>query len=113
MERPSPRQRLERAARAIDGFFFTPASARPLAALRIGLAAVLLAQAFMLRHDALEFLAHDGIVQGKLADTLRAPDAPTIEWLTGWLAPLGVSEATRIYAVCGLYVTSLLLLGAG
>ena len=43
-----------RVTRAAEAFFFTPASASPLAALRIGIAGVLLTQAWMLRKDALD-----------------------------------------------------------
>lgn len=102
-----------RLARAVEAFFFTPASARPLAALRIGLAAVLLAQAWMIRAEIFDFFARDGIVQGELARYFSVPGAPHLSWLIERLSPLGVSEASCIYAVCGAYVVSLLLLITG
>lgn len=102
-----------RVTRAAEAFFFTPASASPLAALRIGIAGVLLTQAWMLRKDALDFFASDGLIQGDLARYYAEPGAPHISWLVQTLAPLGVAEASCIQAVCALYVMSLLLLGAG
>jgi len=105
--------RYRRLAHAVEAFFFTPASARPLGALRIGLAAVLIAQAWMVRADILDLFAQDGLVQGELARYLSVPDAPRLAWLTALLSPLGISEASCIYAVCGGYLASLLMLLAG
>jgi hypothetical protein len=102
-----------RVFRAAGEFFFAPASARPLGALRIGIAAVLITQALMLRTEIFEFFAHNGIIQGRLADRLSNPDAPRIAWIVQWLSPVGISERSCIYAVCGTYFASLLLLAAG
>lgn len=99
--------------RAVEAFFFTPASARPLGALRIGLAAVLLAQAWMLRGEILDLFAHDGIVRSELSRHFRVPGAPHLAWLIDPLSELGVSEASCIRAVCGAYVASLVLLATG
>ncbi len=105
--------RRHRLARATLRFFFEPASARPLAALRISLSAVLLAQAWMLRTEVLELFAHDGIVQGDLARYLGGPGPLHLGWLVERLAPLGISESSFLHAVCGLYVASLVGLGLG
>lgn len=104
------KQRLSRAATA---FFFAPATARPLAALRVSLAVVLLGQAWLLRAEVLDLLAHDGIVQGELSRYLAGDGAPRAAWLVDAVAPLGVSEAGCLYALCGLYVASLVGLGLG
>ena len=69
-----------RISRAVSAFFFAPASARPLAALRVGLALVLLGQAWLLRGEVLDLLAHDGIVQGELARYLGGSGAPRAGW---------------------------------
>jgi hypothetical protein len=102
-----------RLTRAVEAFFFTPASARPLGALRIGLAAVLIAQAWMIRAQILDFFAQDGIAQGELARYYSVSGAPHLAWLVERLSPLGISEASCIYAVCGGYFLSLLLLFTG
>ncbi|MEO5726922.1 MAG: HTTM domain-containing protein, partial [Byssovorax sp.] len=102
-----------RLARAASVFFFEPASARPLAALRISLSAVLLGQAWLLRNEVLDLVAHDGIVQGDLAPYLGGAGAPRLGWLVERLAPLGISESSCLHAVCGLYIASLVGLGLG
>lgn len=107
---PSWKQRL---VRAFTAFFFAPATARPLAALRVGLALVLLGQAWLLRAEVLDLLAHDGIVQGELSKYLGGSGTPRAGWLVDTLAPLGVSEAACLHALCALYVVSLAGLGLG
>lgn len=102
-----------RLARAASSFFFEPASARPLAALRISLSAVLLGQAWLLRTEVLDLFAHDGFVQGDLAWYLGDSGTPHLGWLVDRLAPLGVSESSCLHLVCGLYVASLVGLGLG
>jgi hypothetical protein len=110
---PSGISLFSRLARAVDDFFFREASARPLGALRIGLAGVLIAQAWMVRTEILEFFARDGIVQDEPARYFSVPGAPHLAWLTERLAPFGVSEAFSVHAVCGVYLVSLLLLAVG
>ena len=102
-----------RFSRAVSAFFFAPASARPLAALRVGLALVLLGQAWLLRGEVLDLLAHDGIVQGELARYLSGSGAPRAGWLVDHLGPLGVSESACLHSIAGLYVASLVGLGLG
>ena len=97
----------------VENFFLAPASPRPLGVLRIGVAAVLLTQAYLLRTSVLDFFAHDGIIQGELAQYLSTPHTPRISWLVQMLSPLGISEATCIFSVCGLYLVSLFLMGIG
>ena len=98
---------------ALDRFFFRPASPRPLAALRIGLAACLLLQAFFCRHDVIEFFSPEGLVQGALASFLSVDHTPSLQWLADHLAPYGVSESTCLYGVCLAYVISLCLMLVG
>jgi hypothetical protein len=102
-----------RLSRAASAFFFAPATARPLAALRLGLALVLLAQAWLLRGEVLDLLAHDGIVQGELGRYLIGGGAPQASLLVDKLALLGVSESACLHALAGVYVASLATLGLG
>lgn len=115
LDQSSPEQRSlhRRLARAAEAFFFAPASARPLAALRVGLAAVLLVQAWMLRAEILELFARDGLVQGELARSLGVPGAPRLGWLVDRLSPHGVSEVATLHATALAYVASLALLAVG
>lgn len=98
---------------AVDAFFLTPASPRPLAVLRIGIALVLMAQAFLLRTSVMDFFAHDGLIQGDLAQALSIPHTPRISWLVEVLSPWGVSESHCIFAICCAYLTSLFFFGIG
>lgn len=101
--------------RRVEGFFLKPASPRPLGALRIGVAAVLLVQAFLLRHDLFNFFASDGLVQGELAEYLGQPGTPRLSWLFTTLAPYGVTETACISWTARIYLVALgcLLLGLG
>ncbi len=54
-------------------FFLEPASARPLAALRIGLALILLGQAYLVRSEILELFSSSGYVQGRFIPVLPGP----------------------------------------
>jgi hypothetical protein len=98
---------------AIEKFFFFPASPRPLGAMRIGLAATLIAEAIMLRGIIFELFARDGIIQGELADYLTTPYVPRVSSILPLLSPLGLSESTVLYFVCTLYFVSLLFLFVG
>lgn len=97
----------------VEAFFLKPASPRPIAALRIGLAIILIAQAYMLRLSVMDFFAGDGFVQGDLAAYFAVPDAPRIAWFVKTLAPYGFSETACIFGICWVYVASLILLLVG
>ena len=93
-------------------FVGKPASARPLAALRIGVSAVLLLQAFWMAKDLLELYGRQSIVQGELSDYLETMALPSLNWLQKTLAPFGVpmilvERLTFAAYVCGL--TALLI----
>ncbi|MGK3994356.1 HTTM domain-containing protein [Sorangium sp. So ce1024] len=107
------RAALERAWRAIERFAFAPASAVPLAALRIGLASVLLLQAAMVAPVFLDLYGRSGILQGPLNDVLARSDLLRIGWLVDGLALLGVGEAVFVRSTGALYALALfaLLLG--
>lgn len=97
----------------IEKFFLEPASPRPIASLRIGLAGVLILQAFLLRNDVLSFFAHDGIVQGPLAEYLAESFSPRLNWLTDRLVGHGISEAAVIFWTTRTYFFALVLMLLG
>jgi hypothetical protein len=94
-------------------FVSRPASARPLAVLRIGLAAVLLAQAYSLAGSLIELYGSMGIVQWSVDPLAGSTGVPRISWLVDALAPYGVSDVVVVRGVFLTYVGSLacLLLG--
>ena len=110
--------RVRRMAGGLLNFFSKPASARPLAVLRIGVAGVLLIQALALAGHVQELFGRDAIVKWS---AMRSPDGrlgyhtgiPTIEAIYNFLAPAGVTPEQCTLAVFGLYVLSLgcLLIG--
>lgn len=104
---------LQRAWQAIDRFAFAPASAVPLAALRIGLASVLLLQAAMVAPVFLELYGRRGILQGPLNDVLSTSDLLRIGWLVDGLAPLGIGEAALVRSTGALYALALVALLLG
>lgn len=105
--------RVERMSNAFKKFWFEPASALPLAVIRIGAALILLAQAYMTRQLVFEFFSSSGFLQSEVAQSLNQSRYPQISWLVDFLAKYHVTEATTILFVCGLYVVSLLFLALG
>jgi len=97
----------------LEKFFLEPASPLPLAALRIGLVGLLLAQAFLLRSSLGDFFSSRGMIQGPLAGYLAIPGSPRIAWLAGILSHWGISEAACLQVMAGTYLVALLFLGAG
>jgi hypothetical protein len=92
---------------ALKNLVSAPASARPLAVFRIGLAAVLLVQALLFAGNLLELYGSRGIVQWSVLDPGTPDYLPRIGWVADALAPLGVSEARSVQLVFLTYVTSL------
>ena len=86
--------------------------ARPLAALRIGVAAVLLAQAFAFAPSLFLFFGEHGIVQAPIASVLVPSALPRVTWLVKLLAPY-LDERTILLGCFTLYVGALHLLLAG
>ncbi|WP_437680783.1 hypothetical protein [Sorangium sp. So ce131] len=107
------RASLEHAWLSIDRFAFAPASAAPLAALRIGLAAVLLLQAAMVAPALLELYGRSGILQGPLNEVFARSDLLRIGWLIDRLAPLGVGEESVVLGAGALYALALAALLVG
>jgi len=104
---PNHRNLLPRLREAAINFVSAPASARPLACFRIGLAAVLLLQAAAIAGSLLDLYANLGVVQWSLGEASATPGVPRVSWLLKALAPLGASDAFCVQAVFVLYVASL------
>lgn len=102
-----------RAWASVERFAFAPASAAPLAALRVGLASVLLIQAGMVAPALFELYGRSGILQAPLLDALGSPGSVRLSWLIDRLAPLGIGEVPVIVAVGAFYVLALVALLAG
>jgi Vitamin K-dependent gamma-carboxylase len=98
---------------AIAKFLFDPASARPIAALRIGVSLVLLVQAFLLRHDILALCASDGYIQPVLSSFNHRAPFPAIDSLTQKLSSFGMTEHQVIIGLCAAYLCSIASLLAG
>ncbi len=94
-------------------FLAQPASARPLAALRIGLSAVLIVQAAAVAGHLPQLYGRLGLVQGPIAGSLARRGLPRVGFVADLLAPYGVSEHTSLFLCFLLYVGALhaLLLG--
>src|SRR5262245_6879826 len=99
--------RFARFACAAKQFALAPASAKPLAVLRIGLAWVLLVQAMAIAPSVLDLFGPRGVVQPELSETMVVPGVPRLSWVIGALAPLGISEAFTVKAAFVLYVAGL------
>jgi hypothetical protein len=103
--------RAARAVRRIERFALSPARAEPLAALRIGLASVLLVQAALVAPSYRELYGRAGLVSGPLREMMRRPGMPHLDVL------LGVVHArteTSILAITGVvYVAALAALLVG
>jgi len=104
---------LSRAWIAIDRFAFTPASAAPLAVLRIGLGVVLLAQALVVAPALFDLAGDTGILQGPIREAIAEKDLPSVDWLVRAFSRLGVGEAPVLVGTGLLYVMALLALIAG
>jgi hypothetical protein len=94
-------------------FVSRPASPRPLAVLRIGLAAVLLAQAFALAGNLQDLFGEYGIVQWAVSPFKAPGEVPSVNGIRSLLAPLGVSGATAVQLVFFTYVFCLVCLLVG
>ena len=110
---PGKRGFFARAGAAIERFFLAPAWATPLAALRIGLALVLLVQAALIVPAFFVLYERSGVLQGTLRDELARPGLPYLGWLIRWLGSVGMSEAVVLVSTGLVYTASLtaLLLG--
>jgi hypothetical protein len=86
---------------AIERFFFAPARPAPFAALRIGLALVLLVQAVQIVPVFRELHHHAGFLRGALMDSFAPGHLPAVGRLLSFLAAHGVPESI-VLTTCGL-----------
>lgn len=107
-----------RAKQRLLDFFAAPASPRPLAVLRIGLAAVLLLQALSIAGSVQELFGDRAIVQwsalrGDGAGMGYHPLVPRVGDVVGLLGPLGISSAACVRGIflCYVFALSCLLIG--
>lgn len=94
----------------ITKFFFEPASARPLAALRVGLSSLLLWQAFLMYEGFRSFFASSGFVQKEVSSLLNNPNLPRLNWLIDLYSHLGLNESEALGNLGFIYIISLLFL---
>lgn len=104
---------LRRAAAAIEGFAFTPARAEPLAALRIGVACILLAQAASIAPVYFELYRRAGVIDERLREAFAAPGLPALGWLVALLGRSRAVETPILVSVGALYLLSLVALCLG
>ena len=94
-------------------FFCAPASAVPLACLRISMAAILLAQGFTVRWGLGDLLGNRGIVEWKAVDRLHGPAFEPL-WSLLRAFPAIHLDAGRLVGGMGVvYVASVAALGIG
>ncbi|UQA58749.1 HTTM domain-containing protein [Polyangium aurulentum] len=94
-------------------FFFAPAEATPLAALRIGLAAVLLVQAALVAPAFFALYDRAGFLQADMQDALVKPGMPHLGWLVSLLSRDSAPDTPILVSVAILYVLSLVALLVG
>lgn len=94
----------DRALSAAIDFVAAPASPRPLAAFRIGAAAVLLLQAAMIAPQLFLFFGTRGIVQKELMDLFASPLLPRVSWISTSNTALLVCFAAYVAALHMLLV---------
>jgi hypothetical protein len=107
------RGRLAHVGGAIERFFLAPARAMPLAALRIGLALVLLAQAALIAPAFFALYERSGVLQGAIRDGLARPGLPYLGWLIRALGSVGVGESLILTTTGVVYLLSLVALLVG
>ncbi|RKH64884.1 hypothetical protein [Corallococcus aberystwythensis] len=97
----------------LTAFVSAPSSPQPLAVFRIGVATLLLIQAWSLAESLPELLGNRGWVPWSVSEVLASPAVPRVDTVVGALAPLGISQAAGIQGLAFLYVVALLGLLVG
>ncbi len=92
---------------------FRPVSARPLAALRVGLPLLLLFHLIWLSDDVLSLHGSRGIIPWELTDLLRDPWVPGLPALAKALLPHAIGEHSAVTLLLSAYAGSLLSLALG
>ncbi|MCY1044125.1 hypothetical protein OV208_22600 [Corallococcus sp. bb12-1] len=101
------------AGQRLAAFISAPSSAGPLAVFRIGVASLLLVQAWTLAGSLPELFGERGLVPSSVSGPMASPWVPRLDAVAGALAPLGISQAAGVQGLAFLYVVALvgLLLG--
>ena len=110
---PGTRRRAARAAAALECFFYAPARATPLAALRIGLCLVLLSQAALIAPAFFALYERSGLLQGAVRDNLARPGLRDLGWVIRTLGRAGMQESVILTATGIVYLLSLTALLVG
>jgi hypothetical protein len=108
-DRPPVNRLLARAA----AFVAAPASPRPLAVLRIGLALVLLAQALAVAGSLPALYGPHGLAYWEVTESTVPAGVPRVGWLADAPAPLGVDADTALRLTFLAYVAGLVYLLLG
>lgn len=107
-----------RVAAAVSAFFTAPASTKPLAVFRMGLATVLLAQAFSLLSDVSNLFGQEGLIRWEVTYNAQDPSPmawayPHLHWMSGFFGAAGLSHTAGLYLVFGTYIAALCMLLVG
>lgn len=97
----------------LESFFLRPATSRPLAALRIGLATLLLLQGLLIIDVVPELFGRSGILQGALHDYFMGFDVLETVGVRALLRAAGIPEITWLRGLFAAYLCALLALTAG
>jgi hypothetical protein len=104
---------ISRAWGAVLRFFLAPAEAKPLAILRIGIAAVLLGQAVLMAPAFFALYDHTGFLQYPVQEALAKPGLPRVGWLLDLLNRYNAPNLPILGIIGASYVISLLALLVG
>jgi hypothetical protein len=108
MRTPSPRTSwLRRLAAGAVAFVAAPASSLPLAVLRLGVAGVLLVQAFLIAPDVSLLYGPRGVIQWQVSEQWITIGAPRLWWFARALAPFDLDAETVVKGMFVLYAVSL------
>lgn len=94
-------------------FWSAPASARPLAALRIGIAALLLLQAFWVAPQFFAIYGSDGILQGMLRGRFGSAAVPGIYEFGRYASAVGIEESYFLLTLALTYLIAIVALLVG
>ena len=89
-------------------FVGEPSSPQPLGVFRIGVAALLLVQAWSLSESLPELLGNRGWVPWSVSQVMASPSVPRVDAVVAALAPLGISQTASIQGLACVYAVALL-----
>lgn len=92
----------------LAAFVGEPSSPQPLGVFRIGVAALLLVQAWSLSESLPELLGNRGWVPWSVSQVMASPSVPRVDAVVAALAPLGFSQTASIQGLACIYAVALL-----